>query len=723
MKYLIADSSRHTSRWRGLGAGVVGLTFVLLMHTEGPFIQARWLLYLLWAMPACLFMLWFRDRENRPSEDKVDPFLLAGLVLFACTLVYLLSSATRQTGFYFLRWPPRDGFDLTESQVARFFLLSALLTPLFLLKKPKPWLIILVALLLSQYECVRQILQETGGRPIYRDDHPSFMLRLALLAKSFPQYVYYNPFWNGGFVSPHVLATGTVGIGTLLWPLFSHLPVHSGYTGAVAGIFVVLLPFVAVLAVRLVEGRATACWCAGLFALGVSRFYFKWLLHFGTLGACFSLPMVLLMGACLYRTLWLGKTGVAAGAVLVLSSLVFVMWPPGGLMVLPCLLAFGASAKQWTRKKLVYLGLCGCVVVLAFLPYFIALLKYSRIAKFVQVDQGMPALVTLIKHGWRVLSEQLYQGHPLLLFMGILGAWFSKERGVRVFYGSLILGFLLLVGWGEVFKPHFGFSRAAIPLLFTAIVPASLWLGAMLETTTWKWAPVRSAIVVLLLLGAVNVSKLYGNRGVAKYQTRSAYMRDMVDWIREETTEDARILFAGPTVHAYGGGHVAYLPVETGREMMACDFYHFSPKLVEYEYPPRPWRASREGLRAFMDLYNVSHVITYHGNWIRALRAYQEDYEEVAKFGDNRVFVAFKVNRKPDWFLENAGTVEADVNRLTVRLDDPDRRAVLKYNWAEQLRVTSPVTVAPFDAGHGIQLIDVEPHGEREFTISFNAWR
>ena len=50
-------------------------------------------------------------------------------------------------------------------------------------------------------------------------------------------------------------------------------------------------------------------------------------------------------------------------------------------------------------------------------------------------------------------------------------------------------------------------------------------------------------------------------------------------------------LFAGETVHGYGGGHVAVLAYLTGRQMMACDYYAFSPDLVEYNYPPREWRA------------------------------------------------------------------------------------------------------------------------------------
>ena len=30
--------------------------------------------------------------------------------------------------------------------------------------------------------------------------------------------------------------------------------------------------------------------------------------------------------------------------------------------------------------------------------------------------------------------------------------------------------------------------------------------------------------------------------------------------------------------------------------MMACDYYHFPPKMVEYDYPPKPWRKTAEGI-------------------------------------------------------------------------------------------------------------------------------
>ena len=73
--------------------------------------------------------------------------------------------------------------------------------------------------------------------------------------------------------------------------------------------------------------------------------------------------------------------------------------------------------------------------------------------------------------------------------------------------------------------------------------------------------------------------------------------------IQENVPRQGRVLFAGPAVHAYGAGHVAPLPLFTDREMMACDFYHFSPKQVEYVYPPSAYRQTPESVFDFMEQF------------------------------------------------------------------------------------------------------------------------
>lgn len=191
-----------------------------------------------------------------------------------------------------------------------------------------------------------------------------------------------------------------------------------------------------------------------------------------------------------------------------------------------------------------------------------------------------------------------------------------------------------------------------------------------------------------------------------------------MEWIRTDIPEDARVLFAGYTMHGYGGGHVAHLPAMTGREMMACDYYHFSPKEVEYDYPPAAWRNSPEQIFAFLHLYNVKAVSTLHASWGEHFRAHPEWYEEVMPLGENRLMF-FRVKSDSSLFKLNKGQVQAHFNRLNVTLENEHEDAVIAYNWAKGLKAPPPAELFPHDAGNGVTLIGIRPQGLRSIPIRY----
>ena len=216
------------------------------------------------------------------------------------------------------------------------------------------------------------------------------------------------------------------------------------------------------------------------------------------------------------------------------------------------------------------------------------------------------------------------------------------------------------------------------------------------------------------------MERAYRNRTPAQISAWQPQTVEMAGWIRANVPADARLVFLGFTLHGYGGGHVAYLPVLTGRQMMACDFYHFSPKKVEYDYPPRAWRENDEDVLAFLDLYNASHVTTWQPQWKKFCRRHPEWFEEVATFGRRQNLSFFRVRRAPPgWFLQNSGSVSVEINRLRVTVDDPLRPAVIRYNWVPGLRAPAPVTIAPWDAGRETRLILIEPHGQSAFDLTY----
>jgi hypothetical protein len=274
-----------------------------------------------------------------------------------------------------------------------------------------------------------------------------------------------------------------------------------------------------------------------------------------------------------------------------------------------------------------------------------------------------------------------------------------------------------------------------------AVIPAALCASDLLRSCDPRLAVFRAVVTAVLMVGALNTILLFGNNSRAPYEVLSSDGRALVEWIRANTPANSRVMFAGSTVHGYEGGHVAFMQYLTGREMMACDYYHFSPEVVDYDYPPRPWRNNPEFFSRFLELYNVSVITTLRNKWKNYLRSRPEEYREEISFGEEvspgegKPLVFFRVikpskspsfankasegSAKASLFLAGHGRVQAHFNRLEVELEKSDEEAVIKYNWQPGLSCAKPAEIFPYHAGAGVILIGIHPHGEKHVVIRY----
>ncbi|HIE11289.1 MAG TPA: hypothetical protein EYP62_06705, partial [Kiritimatiellae bacterium] len=689
-------------KWKALAgcAAALALGAILLWNLVPPggFPSSRWPWALL-LVPVFAVSEWrhrrllFRGRAHALPRDHWPVLVLLGVMT-----AFLISRGTESPTFYFLRWNGTSGGPAYKAWVVRLFLYSALATPFFLLEsvRRRAWLILFAVLVYGQWECIHEFLARTGGLALYRDDHPSFMYRLWAFSRVFPRLVYYDPNWNGGGVATYLISSGVTAIGLLLWPVWRWLPVETAYTPVVAFLFMVLVPLVTVAAVRAVRGSWTAAFAAGTMALLVNRLYLLWLLHFGTLGCCFSLAFSGLLAALLYRVAAQGDTRPRVIAALVIAAYCYLVWPPAGVFWLAMLPAFLATARGWNRRVWTALLAAAAATALLLLPNVAGVLAHVDVGHYVGTGQRHVEWGEQLLRGWRRLAAYARRGHPLLVFLGVLGAPFLPGRRQRRYWTLAVAGFAAIAAWGHMWRPNLEFPRAGFVLFFVACIPAGLWVGGLLEARSARLAPLQAALIVLLVIAGMNAADLYENRGIERYNVMSREVRDFVAWVRANVPSGARLLFAGPTVHGYGGGHVALLPALTGREMMACDYYHFSMKKVEYEYPPRGYRSYRKMLR-FLRSYNVSHIVTFRKYWQRRLEGHPDRFTPVHQFGrPARPKKVYRVEHTPSIFLKGSGRVSARLNELEVIPDDPSGEVVIKYNWAHGLKAQPPAVAEPF---------------------------
>ncbi len=713
-------------------ATVFGASLLGFFHTHGTLILARPWPLLLWILfqPFWCILLWRRapDRSLSVRLRIWTPLL----VLNGFLLLHLFSSAARYDWFFFGNWIPLD-HRLAAWGLVRLAILTALFTPLFLLCRRRSWFPYVAVMLFFQVVALYFFLNVTDGRPLYRIDHPAFMFRLHEFARTFPQLVNYMPHWNAGTVHIAGTPSGTGGPGLLLWPWLRAWPAHTVYNNGFAFLFIGLVPWLGAASVRAAGGDRTAAAAGGILAMGVSQQYFLWTLHYGTIGAGLSAAMTMPVSALVFRALWMRRCGVGTAIALIAAILFLLQWPPHGFLALGMIAAFPWVARRLTRRISLVLAGCLMVALLLYVPWMRVMLTMGRhLVDWVFQDGGDVAgsptalswesLRSMAMPGARHLLALLRQGNPLLLFLGFGGLLVDRHRGLRRWYLPMLIVLALITGWSTQFKPESQFSRLAIAFFFVTVVPAAILLGSILRQRDARLAPVQALLLALLLLSGWNTVRVFANRSLAPFTVMDEPVPRLVDWIRENTPEDGRILFAGRTVHAYGLGKIAYLPILTGREMMADDYYGFPIGMIEYEYPPRPFRDSLDGLLRFCEIYNVTHVISYHQRpWIRFLRSHTENFTEVFAMTsyDLRLKI-FQVHRTSGLIEGAAGRIEADFNRLRVTFDDtPPETVILRYNWVPGLDAVPPARIAPYATDAGLVRVKLWPAGQHAVDIRY----
>ncbi len=709
---------------------VVGLAIHMLLHVKGKVLHTDWMLPFVMVLPVLIAgFVASRQNHGKPAARGVT----AGVILTVMMTLFLFDELPwHNHWFYFLEWLPtvENGGHFTLDHGIMWFATLTAVFGLVLIKWRREQIEPLMKWLLvaAQAWAVFSLLSVTEGEALYRDDHPSFMFRLWTFSETFPQLLNYSPYWNGGVADFVGVSSGANGFGALTWPLWLLTEPQNVYTYAVCLVFILLVPLLAAWGLRALGAGKIACYVAGILALGVSQQYFLWLLNFGTIGALLATSFLIPMSACLMRVVWYRRLHWRLGVALVVSLVFLCMWPPCALMAAPLLISL-AITPRWTKAKFVFLACCGgALLVFQAYPLWLVMTEGESLMTFVleaPTEHVLPAATEAVgvedgpsrlSQGWADLWDHLRQAHPIILFLGLGGVGFLPWRSARRWYLPAILGLCVLAGWGNLYFPNLQLDRMAIPLLIVALVPASLMAGRVLQDGRSHTAVIRGALIALLILGAWNVGRIYQNRGLARYVVADDALLDLVDYIKTDAPSEGRILFAGRTVHTIGGGHVALLPLITGREMVACDYYHFSPKRVEYQMPPNAWKDTPERTARYLELMDVTTVITRHPDWIAYFSDQKDRYAFVKTIGDKSIFT---VKRESSRFELGKGTVQAHFNELRVKLLEPAEEVVLRYQWVDGFTADGGVTLSPEKIGPGVTLIRVATHGQQEFVIRF----
>ncbi len=659
---------------------------------------------------------------NRPARAlwPMAWFLLAILLLYAG------SSAIADNWFFPTNWKSPEGLSAhpLKSGLVRSLALTLALAFGFkpLLRTPHALAVAWIGLVGL---ALHHLYSATGFSMIYRVDSPAFVYRFWSFLHTFPHPGFYDPHWNAGMPVPFLVASGIWSVGIWLLPFLAWIPPEQLYTPFIAVFFLGLLPLLAWWSLAWTGAGRRACWIAALLALAPGQRFWVHLLHYGTAPALFAMCMALPLSALGYKFLYLEpRPRPATLILLLLCGFTLLSWPGSLTIALPFLLVFAFHARRLFPGKWKWVLAGGVLLFLLLLPLAMVPLRYSNIAKFMAITPRQ----TLLEHfhnGWILLGNNLRSTHPLIVVFGFVGSFFGPRRSARRFFAPLVLLLVLISGWGEEFRKLLQTERLIIPAALVAIIPAAHWLDHLIRRALavqpkshLPGAALRTGAswtVAVLLVGGYQGAKTWNGQGLAPFHAMPDATKELIAWLSAHVPEDGRVMFAGQAGHAYGGAKIAALPLFTGREMMGADFYGFSPKLVEYQYPPRPFRYDGpDVLFSFMELYNVTHIVTWHDDWKNVFHRTTNYYRPAHSIGRVEIF---ETRRDSSLFLQGAGRVEATFDRLDLTLESPQDWVVVKYNWSPGWKAEGDVKIFPHDAGRGVTLIGVQPGTNLHATL------
>ncbi len=200
----------------------------------------------------------------------------------------------------------------------------------------------------------------------------------------------------------------------------------------------------------------------------------------------------------------------------------------------------------------------------------------------------------------------------------------------------------------------------------------------------------------------LSVRRFYRNEAGLQYKLAPPLVQELASAINK-FGGDGRVFILGFILHDLGataydtqdGGHVASLAMYTSKHFYASDFYHSKWETVDPI--PREYRKrGSAGVEEFLDLMNVSSVVTFNRTWSRYCLK-NPKYREVFHQGRFRLFT--RVAPTQGYFLSGAGELELFDDGFTVI--PKTEEVVLKFRYLNSIRAYGGGELFSVSVHHG----------------------
>lgn len=576
----------------------------------------------------------------------------------------------------------------------------------YLLRVRVAWLICGATLLFA----IVGFLLHADGRLIFADDHPSFLYRLMQLKEHFPLIPFYNPMWNGGVEAREFFPSGALNVFFLFSPLIYLFDLTASYTYLIAALLFLVVPASSLVAARSIGIEKAHYPIVVTLSICSSILWYRWALAYGTVGFILSASLVPLNLALVAKIFDRQHELAKRDAVLAIASLTLMaLWSPSILLFLPLILVSVLQAPRLLRKRFVAIILP--LLLLINVPWVTIFLHVSQVGKFVALDSTdfapsadgaiaphnielpkaklkAPKPSTAKTPTWKRVLKTLRSNfetvNPLLIFLGIPAFGLFGGLTSRWVYGGTAIYAGLLGAIGPVLIPQLELERMLIILGLILIIPASLAIGGVARGPLNRSPIVSFAFSItfaVLTLAPSWLWRVTNNKSAERFQLAGPIVSDLVTAIREHAGQ-GRVMFAGFTLHELNGGHIAPLAEWSKTPLVASSYQHDRWEYLDV-VPKEFLERKEDGVIEYLDLMNISAVVTHDKFWRMWYQSRPEKFSKVWEQGRFKIFT--RNDPSPGYFRLGAGKiVEVRSNQVSLTVEQPE--AVVSFIYKPYLR-------------------------------------
>lgn len=383
------------------------------------------------------------------------------------------------------------------------------------------------------------------------------------------------------------------------------------------------------------------------------------------------------------------------------------------VIVLPGLLLL--YALHFRRMRLTqHIGaiFAGIVALLLQLPWLGPFWKIKN--WFVSTEHQMPLpaggldrvhidLISLQPQAWL---------HRILIVAALAGAiilWRKRQRAQALFFSGLPMLMFALgyfgFGFGELQPARF-IQVGYLWLVFANAVAARHLLTALQRNAAQRRRAM--AIAAALLIAFIPNALLIVDRAIARplllINDVHPDVQELIEWLRDNTTTEGRILFQDSDPHwqielNVTAGYIAYA---SQRDFIGGPYPWGGPLdfLDNRPFDRDIQTITSDQLAHYLGLYNI-HWILVHTQVMRD--ALDANPQLVTRIANLPIAQIYTVNDPGDYFLKGSGRVEVNGNRIEL-YDLQGEEVILKYHWVPQLTSAPSVDISRFFA-------DPDPYG------------